>query len=298
MRGATEDGDGSDCLEEISTHTPHAGRDWDIGKVLVIAPISTHTPHAGRDPNTRSWRRSCGISTHTPHAGRDLPGVRNCRKTSTFLLTRPMRGATVLTLTTIITIGDFYSHAPCGARRQKGQPWKADRYFYSHAPCGARRRHVFHAVFICLFLLTRPMRGATLIFSTSFRLLSFLLTRPMRGATNPDWFFRFNSRFLLTRPMRGATGRPSCISQGDGYFYSHAPCGARPAHGREASAADGFLLTRPMRGATQSRLPEAQWDYISTHTPHAGRDTPETGVQLPTPISTHTPHAGRDERTG
>ena len=78
--------------------------------------ISTHTPHAGRDYGvSEAWLRD-GISTHTPHAGRD-------------------RG--------VMADGEISDN------------------FYSHAPCGARRRFVLHQFPCKAFLLTRPMRGAT-----------------------------------------------------------------------------------------------------------------------------------------
>ena len=58
-----------------------------------------------------------------------------------------------------------------------------------------------------------------------------------------------------------------------GYFYSHAPCGARP----ESSVAKAYeKLT------------------ISTHTPRAGCDQDCEQNQEDECISTHTPHAGRD----
>ena len=72
MRGATIDTVATDTRNEISTHTPHAGRDKDM--VLQIAKQL--------------------ISTHTPHAGRDILEAE--------LTSSPL---------------DFYSHAPCGARR-------------------------------------------------------------------------------------------------------------------------------------------------------------------------------------
>ena len=56
------------------------------------------------------------------------------------------------------------------------------------------------------------------------------------------------------------------------YFYSHAPCGARPQKGPEVAIPIG----------------------ISTHTPHAGRDQAQAFNAAEAAISTHTPHAGRD----
>ena len=64
---------------------------------------------------------------------------------------------------------------------------------------------------------------------------------------------------------------------------------------RISIAAVRFLLTRPMRGATYFNLVCFPVIFISTHTPHAGRDnSPSSKYPKSLMISTHTPHAGRD----
>ena len=127
----------------------------------------------------------------------------------------------------------FYSHAPCGARPVKLDVCFRLRHFYSHAPCGARpvTRAVETAPDISThtplagrdawarrrktalreFLLTRPLRGATLAGTslTGYR-TAFLLTRPLRGATTGQRDQVRPVVFLLTRPLRGATRL--CIS--------------------------------------------------------------------------------------
>ena len=49
MRGATYTLAANSQLGRISTHTPHAGRDYDSNDSRESFVISTHTPHAGRD---------------------------------------------------------------------------------------------------------------------------------------------------------------------------------------------------------------------------------------------------------
>ena len=49
MRGATAACKEAAGITDISTHTPHAGRDCQLAENLFNAFISTHTPHAGRD---------------------------------------------------------------------------------------------------------------------------------------------------------------------------------------------------------------------------------------------------------
>ena len=119
MRGATQLEKSGKFLIFISTHTPHAGRD-DTG-VRLPTPETDFYSHApcgarleflewGEKNNefllTRPMRGATGhmdeyvqemmISTHTPHAGRD-----NTRQAQAF------------------NAADFYSHAPCGARREE-----------------------------------------------------------------------------------------------------------------------------------------------------------------------------------
>ena len=49
-----------------------------------------------------------------------------------------------------------------------------------------------------------------------------------------------------------------------------------------------------MRGATGVTPQTIRDRIISTHTPHAGRDSGAYSYRMSQQISTHTPHAGRD----
>ena len=102
--------------------------------------------------------------------------------------------------------------------------------------------------------------------------LGFLLTRPMRGATRLAFATQALYEISTHTPHAGRDETGSGTSSGTSYFYSHAPCGARPSSLVSPSTVITFLLTRPMRGATTGNpwcLPPYE---ISTHTPHAGRD--------------------------
>ena len=57
--------------------------------------ISTHTPLAGRDKWRRYKNGMINISTHTPLAGRDYILYKNVCIHPAFLLTRPSQGVTV-----------------------------------------------------------------------------------------------------------------------------------------------------------------------------------------------------------
>ena len=77
--------------EYVSTHTPHAGRDWICAEKNGDLQVSTHTPHAGRDYAPGCVLKKLPVSTHTPHAGRDIND-----------------------LLFHLFAESFYSHAPCG----------------------------------------------------------------------------------------------------------------------------------------------------------------------------------------
>ena len=73
--------------------------------------------------------------------------------------------------------------------------------------------------------------------------------------------------------MRGAT---QIILNANGYyenFNSRAPCGAQLYIIGTSNGLRVFQLTRPMRGATLTAISAAQGNKISTHAPHAGRNT-------------------------
>ena len=81
--------------------------------------------------------------------------------TAKFLLTRPMRDATVAIYNYTQMGVDFYSRAPCGTRPFR-LFWKSGlKHFYSRAPCGTRQMVDSLGNLLEQFLLTRPMRDAT-----------------------------------------------------------------------------------------------------------------------------------------
>ena len=117
------------------------------------------------------------------------------------------------------------------------------------------------------------MRGVTFV-ASSFGSLStiFQLTRLMRGVTKELFYMgRSNVVFQLTRLMRGVTPYSACIA-----------------------SITLFQLTRLMRGVTGFVKPFFLFSSISTHTPHARRDSTGKIYLKLLVISTHTPHARRD----
>ena len=104
-----------------------------------------------------------------------------------------------------------------------------------------------------IFLLTRPMRGATPCAPRRTHLVqNFYSHAPCGARPLSDRYHRITPEFLLTRPMRGATSLLAVRSIRHMNFYSHAPCGARREILTTEQINRAFLLTRPMRGATNN----------------------------------------------
>ncbi len=190
--------------QNFYSHAPCGARLWPFRGGVRTGGISTHTPLAGRDSTAQAMEIFGKISTHTPLAGRDIQHPQ-ARVQTSFLLTRPLRGAT--NSTSAGTRADIIS---------------------THTPLAGRDGDNFSCkVSWISFLLTRPLRGATFISSSEIFAIGFLLTRPLRGATccKKLWpvgcyfyshapcgarltsgnIVTIRPKFLLTRPLRGAT---------------------------------------------------------------------------------------------
>ena len=165
-----------------------------------------------------------------------------------FLLTRPLRGATLrhrngfpicyfyshapcgarhIKTQDSTTVYDFYSHAPCGARQNWPQLDDRQEHFYSHAPCGARPAPVPVRRRACTFLLTRPLRGATLtVDNLRYPLHNFYSHAPC-GARLHFRASTFSIPISTHTPLAGRDSSNQRHINNRHDFYSHAPCGAR-----------------------------------------------------------------------
>ena len=103
----------------------------------------------------------------------------------------------------------------------------------------------------------------------------------MRGATLTGVGFHDSTCISTHTPHAGRDIWVFIVNVIHQYFYSHAPCGARPKHAANVLESIVFLLTRPMRGATYCICNTIYIRSISTHTPHAGRDI---FLEIPTEI--------------
>ncbi len=191
----------------------------------------------------------------------------NCQ----FLLTHPLRGATGAATGTGAAGTDFYSHTPCGVQLITCLNSKSKKDFYSHTPCGVQRSYNIPVVSTVAISTHTPLAGCNKnvgIWACTQR--PFLLTHPLRGATVNFIIFESPLLFLLTHPLRGATNE---LTPGDLVFfnfYSHTPCGVQRGVRMSDRETAKFLLTHPLRGATVYRIHQEIFLSISTHTPLAG----------------------------
>ena len=193
---------------------------------------------------------------------------------------------------------NFYSHAPCGARPKSVQHnVNLLINFYSHAPCGARLLNQQLNLLIALaFLLTRPLRGATIARPPPDTSRHISTHTPLAGRDKLNQLVPGLNLISTHTPLAGRDADDFWKLIGFSNFYSHAPCGARPTKlflilfnqisthtplaGRDLNIlrlvnSVEFLLTRPLRGATNTSLFDLPIVSISTHTPLAGRDCSE-----------------------
>ena len=115
VRGATDFREIPEDEEGISIHAPRAGRDHRADPRSRAADISIHAPRAGRDTGGGATCRAAGISIHAPRAGRDQAAVIEANRQRVFQSTRPVRGATLVSL---LAAGHEYIsiHAPRAGR--------------------------------------------------------------------------------------------------------------------------------------------------------------------------------------
>ena len=190
----------------ISTHTPLAGRDeTGDGINMTVADFYSHAPCGARRSEITALRMQT-ISTHTPLAGRDRAAAEPGQNQDEFLLTRPLRGATLAKTFGIVENENFYSHAPCGARQNNHIRLDCP-VISTHTPLAGRDKYSDAELDEIINISTHtPLAGRD----------HFALVHHGRHVV-----------FLLTRPLRGATQSLFRPTQLQRYFYSHAPCGAR-----------------------------------------------------------------------
>jgi len=141
MRGETTSVKPSSRAEEISIHSPHAGRD------LVTSP---------------GERTITVISIHSPHAGRDMFVFWLLVKMEKFQSTLPMRGETGRVRGANEKEANFNPLSPCGERLPLPRPIIINIVISIHSPhAGRDSRTKLRIAPFARFQSTLPMRGET-----------------------------------------------------------------------------------------------------------------------------------------
>ena len=101
--------------------------------------ISIHAPLAGRDAAGAYliYFRNDNFNPRAPCGARPTSS-RSCNASSTFQSTRPLRGATASTRSTLALSSHFNPRAPCGARHKSYQTYQFSAYISIHAPLAGR----------------------------------------------------------------------------------------------------------------------------------------------------------------
>ena len=189
-------------------------------------------------------------------------------------------------------------------------------YFNPRAPCGARRRYRCDCAFLIQFQSTRPMRGATQVFSVSQIDSTISIHAPHAGRDLNLWRLsalsvtNFNPRAPCgaRRGYRGLAiyftkisihapraGRDNVLPLHHPAipdFNPRAPCGRDQTH-RDAPPPEQIIsIHAPRAGATldyDTIMPDS---YISIHAPRAGATIVTGKTYAARKISIHAPRAG------
>ena len=199
-------------------------------------------------PSIRYPSRSI-ISTHTPHAGRDAD-VASTLNRRIFIST----------------------HTPHAGRDKKGLLQTGETIISTHTPHAGRDKSSEYDEFVVMISTHTPHAGRDTPALPRLTALVISTHTPHAG-----------------RDDRTETGNKVAAN-----FNSHAPCGARRGWRQRQRGKQKFQLTRPMRGATRPSVSPSRCSTFQLTRPMRGateRGDREIGVF---PISTHTPHAGRD----
>ena len=189
-----------------------------------------------------------------------------------FQSTRPVRGATPRSQSTIHRRYGFNPRAPCGARRDIRHRGKPTLTFQS----------------------TRPVRGATCISGGKINACNVSIHAPRAGRDLPGGQRVTFAKVSIHAPRAGRDSALNTSSRARQSFNPRAPCGARPDDHHDELRRQKFQSTRPVRGATaSSQLQSARILFQSTRPVRGATQKVRDGDHL-TGVSIHAPRAGRD----
>ena len=127
-----------------------------------------------------------------------------------------------------VTRNEISTHTPLARRDESGRPTtRGTEYFYSHASCEARRGDVNDPIEIINFYSHASCEARLITSSPVSHLFSFLLTRLLRGATMLRKMLQVVLDISTHTPLarRDMYTLPLYRERTD--FYSHASCEAR-----------------------------------------------------------------------
>ena len=234
------------------------------------------------------------VSTHASLAGRDPPPSAISPIWKSFLPTRPLRDATIVSI--LLRQPRMVStHASLAGRDQAtlGATRNA-RCFYPRVPCGTRHTDCVLWPPESTFLPTRPLRDAThrlrfMAAGIDVSTHASLAGRDQMAADIDAVFFvsthaslagRDGSQHRRVLRRRSFYPRVPCGTRhrrhSDGArrrcFYPRVPCGTRRYARVSKPIKKRFLPTRPLRDATPAAGAGDDAGRVSTHASLAGRD--------------------------
>ena len=256
--------------------------------------ISTHTPHAGRDQVGLYVGQQAIISTHTPHAGRDCCPQAAVGTSRHFNSHAPC-GARRALRRTDVTGAYFNSHAPCGARLHNGRENGYVPLFQLTRPMRGATASTSSALMVVSISTHTPHAGRDKRICQSVRVFTISTHTPHAGRDVYGDFtiekpFNFNSHAPCGARPEGlsffpiifiSTHTPHAGRDIDNIntwaawsnFNSHAPCGARLEDCFGPKTQYNFNSHAPCGARRRTVQQQSCLLSISTHTPHAGRDS-------------------------
>ncbi len=147
-------------------------------------------------------------------------------------------------------------------------------------------------VFIA-FLLTHPLRGATIVYQNLLKNKQISTHTPLTGCNRS--FHQKGAtmvRFLLTHPSRGATRTAVFGVCKERHFYSHTPHGVQHDKSVERHNLKNFYSHTPH--GVQQNLASIAFEIgdFYSHTPHGVQHNIRFNTRRNYNISTHTPLTG------
>ena len=238
--------------DEISIHSPLAGRDPDDAEDDTEGGISIHSPLAGRDTSASSPARyGSNFNPLAPRGAR--PGRRWSGGTTFYFNPLAPRGARLETITSTGYAADFNPLAPRGARRQPPERTAAPSGFQSTRPSRGETRCRAISAGTVLISIHSPLAGRDMRLAVALVGSGYFNPLAPRGARPwPVQKFTPSISISIHSPLAGRDHVPPAV------FVSkrisiHSPLAGRDEHqGQSGDGQEDFNPLAP-RGARRRR---------------------------------------------